>query len=344
MRVDPVSAGYHGEEVGRRMGLLLDRVRSIPGVRVATLSENCLFSGTEYGERMVSIEGYTPGSNEDREAHYDQVGPQYFTHVGIPILLGRDLNERDAPGAPRVVVINETMANFYFPGVNPIGKHITPEQEFRLEIVGVVRDAKDHDLRDQPVRRFYVSYFQPIDAISVANFEIRTLGNPAGVMAELRSAVQAFDRNLSILSIKPERDLVDESLIAERLIATLSSFFGVLAVLLAAIGLYGVMSYAVARRTNEIGIRMALGAARSTVVFMILREVALLLAAGGIAGAAAAFAATRLIKGFLFGLAGLDPISFVAAGLMLAIVAGLAGYLPARRASKIDPMIALRYE
>ena len=119
-------------------------------MRVATLSENGLFSGTESSERMDSIEGYTPHSNEDREARFDQVGPQYFTHVGIPILLGRDLNERDAPGAPRVAVINETMAKFYFPGVSPIGKHFNPDKEFRLEIVGVVRDAKDHDFRDQP--------------------------------------------------------------------------------------------------------------------------------------------------------------------------------------------------
>jgi len=344
MRVDPVSAGYHGEEVGRKIGLLLDRVRSIPGVRVATFSENGLFSGTESAEDLKEVEGFTLHSEQDKNALYDQVGPQYFTHVGIPVMVGRDINERDLPGAPRVAVINETMAKFYFPGSNPVGKHFIPDQGVRLEIVGVVRDVRDHDLRDAPPRRFYVSYFQPIDGITTANFEIRTLGHPAGVMAELRNAVESFDRNLSILSITEERDLIDRSVVPERLIATLSSFFGALAVLLAAIGLYGVMSYAVARRTNEIGIRMALGAARSNVVMMILREVAILLAAGGIAGAAAAFASTRLIKGFLFGLAALDPISFVAAGALLAIVAGLAGYLPARRASKIDPMIALRYE
>jgi predicted permease len=344
LRVDPVGAGYRGDEVGRKMELLLDRVRALPGVHVATFSENGLFSGSESGEDLKEIEGFTPPSDKDLEALFDQIGPHYFTHVGIPILLGRDINERDLPGAPHVAVINETMAKFYFPGVNPIGKHFGHNPKVRLEIVGVVRDAQDHDLRNKPVRRFYVSYFQPIDGITTANFEIRTLGNPASVMAELRNTVQSFDRNLPILSVKEERDLIDRSLVQERLIATLSSFFGTLAVLLAALGLYGVMSYAVARRTNEIGIRMALGAARSRVVFMILREVALLLAAGGIAGAAAAFAVTRLIQGFLFGLAPLDPLSFVAAGALLAIVAGLAGYLPAHRASKIDPMIALRYE
>ena len=344
MRVDPVSAGYRGEQVGRSMAGLLDRVRALPGVRVATFSENGLFSRTDSQEGLENVEGFTPHSDQEMETYFDQIGPLYFTNIGIPILLGRDLNERDLPGAPRVAVINDTMAKFYFPGVNPVGRHFNTDKQTRLEIVGVVRDAQDHDFRETPLRRFYVSYFQPIDGITTANFEIRTLGNPASVAAELRNAVQAFDRNLSILGIKEERDLMDESLVQERLIAKLSSFFGALAVLLAAIGLYGVMSYAVTRRTNEIGIRMALGAARSRVVFMILREVAILLSAGGIAGAVAAFAATRLVKGFLFGLAALDPISFVAAGALLAVVAGLAGYLPARRASKIDPMIALRYE
>jgi predicted permease len=344
LRVDPVSAGYRGDQVGRQMELLLDRVRALPGVRVATFSENGLFSGSESGEDLKDVEGFTARSDHDLETRFDQIGPQYFTHVGIPVLLGRGIDERDLPGAPRVAVVNETMAKFYFPGVNPVGKHFSTNRDVRLEIVGVVRDVRDHDLRDLPLRRFYVSYFQPIDGITTANFEIRTLGDPSSVVAQLRNTVQSFDRNLSILNIKQERELMDEDLVQERLIATLSSFFGALAVLLAAIGLYGVMSYAVARRTNEIGIRMALGAGRSTVVLMILREVAILLAAGGIAGAAAAFASTRLIKGFLFGLAALDPISFVAAGVLLAMVAGLAGYLPARRASKIDPMIALRYE
>jgi predicted permease len=344
MRVDPVSAGYRGEEVGRSMALLLDRLRGLPGVRAATFSENGLFSKSDSQQDLKNVEGFTPHSEEDMEASFDQIGPQYFTHVGIPVLLGRDINERDLPGAPRVAVINETMAKFYFPGVNPVGKHISPERDIRLEIAGVVRDVQDHNFRDQPVRRFYVSYFQPIDGITTANFEVRTLGNPAGVMAELRNSVESFDRNLSILSVEEERQLMNQNVVPERLIATLSSVFGALAVLLAAIGLYGVMSYAVTRRTNEIGIRMALGAARSTVVFMILREVALLLAAGGIAGAAAAFASTRLIRGFLFGMAAADPISFVAAAVLLALVAGIAGYLPAHRASKIDPMIALRYE
>jgi predicted permease len=342
MRVDPVAAGYRGDDVGRAMKNLLDRIRETPGVRSATFSENGLFSGTESGAN-VDVEGFTPSSDKDKEVRFDQIGPDYFTKIGIPILLGRDIGERDVPGAPRVVVINDTMAKFYFHGANPLGKHVTAIKT-PLEIVGVVRDVQDHDLRWEPLRRIYVSYFQPIDGITTANFEIRAEGNSGNLNAALREDVQAVNRNLPILSIKEERELMDASVIGERLIATLSSFFGLLAVILAAIGLYGVMSYAVARRTNEIGIRMALGAAKSNVVGMILREVVMLIAIGGAIGIVAAYAATQLVKSFLFGLTAMDPVSFGGAALLLALVGALAGYLPARRAANIDPMIALRYE
>src|SRR5262249_14237282 len=148
------------------------------------------------------------------------------------ILLGRDMNERDLPGAPRVAIINETMAKFYYPGQNPVGKHFSHHQD-RMEIVGVVRDVQDHDLRDEPVRRYYVSYFQPIDGITTANFEIRTDGNSGPLATALRHEVENFNRNLSILSMKEERELIDASVVQERLIAKLSSFFGGLAVILA---------------------------------------------------------------------------------------------------------------
>jgi predicted permease len=342
MRVDPVSAGYRGDDVGRAVKNVLDRVRALPGVRAATFSENGLFSGTESGTR-VDVEGFTPASNDDRLARFDQIGPDYFTKLGIPLLLGRDMSERDAPGAPAVTIINETMAKFCFRGANPIGKHITFDNK-QLEIVGVARDAQDHDFRDAPVRRFYVSYFQPIDGITTANFEIRTDGNPGSLSASLRAAVAGVNGNMPVLRIKDVRELMDASVVQERLVAKLSSFFGGLAVLLAAIGLYGVMSYAVARKTNEIGLRLALGAGTSQVIRMVMGEVAKLVAIGGSIGIVAAFAATRMIKGLLFGLTAMDPVAFGGAAVLLATVGALAAYLPARRASKIDPTIALRYE
>jgi predicted permease len=342
MQIDPVSAGYRGDEVGRAVKSILDRIAVLPEVREATFSENGLFSGTE-SMNHVDVPGYVAASDEDRECRFDQVGPGYFTHTGIPILAGRDISERDLPNAPRAIVINETMAKSYFRDRNPVGRHIKADG-FDLEIVGVVRDVQDHDLRAEPVRRYYVSYFQPIDGISTANFEIRTSAHPGDIGTALRREVQAVNRNLTILSIKDARELIDATLVQERLIANLSAFFGLLAITLAAIGLYGVMSYAVARRTNEIGIRMALGAGASTVVSMILGEVMFLVGAGALVGLVAAAGSTRLVKSVLFGLTALDPISFIAPAAVLAAVGILAGYLPARRASKIDPMVALHYE
>jgi predicted permease len=341
MRIDPVSAGYRGDDVGRVCHAILDRIKALPGVRAATFSENGLFSGTE-SAGGVDVQGFTPSGADDRNARFDQIGPGYFTAIGIPILLGRDMSEKDLPGAPRVTIISDTMAKFYFHGVNPIGKHVTTGK-FVLEIVGVVHDTTDHDFHEPAVRRYYVSYFQPIDGITTANYEIRTSGGPA-LTSLLRGEVERVNRNLPVLSIKDVKELMDASVVQERLIAKLSAFFGLLAMVLAAIGLYGVMSYGVSRRTNEIGIRMALGARGTTVIGMILREVLVLISAGLILGIAIAAASTRFINSLLYGLSPTDPAMFSAAAAVLLMAGVLAGYLPARRAARIDPMAALRHE
>ena len=207
-----------------------------------------------------------------------------------------------------------------------------------------MRDAQDHSFRQPPVRRFYVSYLQPVDGITCVNFEIRQQPNVPLPLAALRAEVQAFNPALAIASLRNVTTLMDDSITTERLVAQLSGFFGALAVLLAAIGLYGVMSYTVARRTNEIGIRMALGAPRPNVARLVVGEIVVLVAAGAIAGALASFGLARYVSSLIFGLTPNDPVTFIAAAIVLLAVGLLAGYLPARRAARIDPLIALRYE
>ena len=247
-----------------------------------------------------------------------------------------------------VCVVNEAFAKFYFGAQNPIGKHVTdefPDSRETFVIVGVARNARDHSLRGEVFRRFYLSARQPLGGFSPAmNYEIRTLGAPGSVMQAARQAILSYDPAVPIRKIQPFVEMLDDNLRLERIIAQLSTVFGGLALLLAAIGLYGVLSYAVAQRTNEIGIRMALGAERGTVVRMIVRETAVLIAVGLAAGVPASLVCARLIQSKLFGLKPSDPVTLAGAvGIMIG-VAIASGYLPARRASRVDPLIALRYE
>jgi predicted permease len=346
MRLDPITAGYRGDGIGTLCKKIIDRIATLPGVQAATFSENGFFFGPESGTK-IDVEDFTPSSDEDRRCRFDQVGPGYFSNVGIPLLLGRDITERDGPAATRIVVINETLAKFYFPGSNPIGKHIgtrVGSRQFQLEIVGVAHDAQDHNLRWKPLRRFYIPFLQPIDGITMANFAIRTAGDPGNLSALLRREVQAIDRNLEISAIRDVKSLMDENLAHERLITKLSSFFGLLAVLLAAIGLYGLMAYDVVQRTSEIGIRIALGAQRSTVLKLVLGNGMRVTLVGLVIGGAGSMALTKLIKSQLHGVHTTDPLTFVAVALGLIAITVLACWLPARRASRVDPMEALRHE
>ena len=345
--VDLLSAGYSGERLPVVYNELRDRLAHIPGVRAVAYSQNGLFSGSESGDR-ISVEGYAPHNAGDQHARFDEVGPAYFRIVGIPIMLGRDIGPGDVERAESVCVVNESFAKFYFGGGNPVGKHVTdefPDTRKTFVIVGVARDARDHSLRREINRRFYLSALQPLGAFSpFLNYEVRTSGEPSRVMQAVRREILAYDSSIPIGSIKTMDALIDGNLRQERLIGQLSTVFGGLALLLAAIGLYGVLSYAVAQRTSEIGIRMALGAQRGVVIGMILRETAILIAIGLAAGVPASLACSRLVRNTLFGLKPADPLTLACALGVMLLVAAIAGYLPARRASRVDPLVALRYE
>ena len=348
MRVDGMSSGAQGEAVGRLYQGLRERIASLPGVTAASYSENGLFSGTESGDQ-ITVEGFTPQKDEDRGARFDQVGPAYFSTIGIPILLGRELTEADAASSRKVCVINEAFAKRFFANRNPIGMHVRDDfsetNRPTFEIVGVAANARDHNLRGEVAPRFYVPAQQGIGGAPPSVYlEARATVDASSTIAAMRRVIQEQNESIQISRARPVTENLERNMTQERLTARLSGAFGGMALLLAAVGLYGVMAYGVTRRTNEIGVRMALGARSATVVNMVLRETSTMVGAGLAGGVALALAATRLVQSRLFGLQGWDPLTIASAIAILALVAFAAGYLPARRASRIDPATALRHE
>jgi predicted permease len=344
--VDGTSAGFKDNGLLTLYQNITDRLRVLPGVRGVTYSGNGLFSGGESGDE-IQVEGFTPQSERDRSARFDRLGPGYFSTLGIPLLLGREIGLQDTPASPKVCVINEAFAQRFFKGRTPIGRHITQvfgDLKSIMEIVGVARNARDHNVREEVLPRFYIPEGQSMEGPSGhVNFEVRTAGDPEKMLEAVRKAVLQVNADIPVRA-----RILSENLEAlnwqPQMIARLCTIFGGIALLLAAIGLYGVLSYGVARRTNEIGIRMALGAGRSRVVGMILKETSMIIAIGMVAGIIAAAGTTRLVAARLYGLSALDPITIVAAVCILAIVALAAGYIPATRAARVNPVKALRHE
>jgi predicted permease len=345
---DPLAAGYNTLQITNFSNELVSRLATFPGVRAVSYSKNGLFGGSESASSM-KVEGYESKNDSDMVAAFDQVGPGYFAAIGIPMLLGREVGLQDTEASPRVAVINETMAKFYFGSASPIGRKFTIEDPgnpkgLPTEIIGVARDARDHELKGQVKRRFYIPATQSFGNIPVLNFEIRTVGNPSAIADSVRKEIKGLDAHVPVYSVRTLEELTDTSISEQILVARLSSFFAGLALLLAAVGLYGVLSYSVAGRTREIGVRMALGAQRTTVRWMVLQEAGRLVLLGIAIGVPAAIATSRLCSSMLFGLKSTDPVSMALVTGLLLTISLLASYIPARRATKVDPMVALRDE
>jgi putative ABC transport system permease protein len=345
------SAGYDWRQAISLFRRINERVASIPGVARVSYSGNGLFSHSENGTG-ISVEGYTEPNGARVGSRYDGIGPGYFSTVGIPLVMGHDIEHASsgAPGALRQAVVNQAFVKKFFENRDPLGRHFTDlypdDKGATMTIVGVAGDVKYNSLEEEPRPRFYILMEDslPSDAPQAARYEVRFTGASNVIEPEIIQAIGSVDPNLSAPTMNTMTSLVDESLAPRKVLARLSGFFGVLALLLAAIGLYGVMSYGVARRTNEIGIRMALGALPGVVLRMILGEVFLMVALGIAIGIPASMLASRWVASQLFGVAPGDPIARAAAVIILTAVALVAGFLPARRAANTDPLEALRYE
>ena len=276
---------------------------------------------------------------------FDTVSPGYFSTLGIPLLAGRDFTPRDRVGAPRVAVVNDVFANYYFKNENPIGRRfgIGRGTKADIEIVGVVRGAKYSKVDEKIPREVYLAVRTGREPEFAGGLRTHR-GRSQDRLRVAAARSQRARSGLPVTGLRTMEDQIDESLSAQRVMAGLSAFFGILATLLAAIGLYGVMAYTVTRRTREIGIRLALGAGRASLLKLVLREVALLTVAGVVIAIPVALAITRLVRSELYGIVPNDPLSIAAAAILLASVALLAGYIPAERATRVDPLTALRYE
>lgn len=363
VNVNPQASGYKGQRLREFYERLLTRADGLREVRAASLANITPLAGSRWNDD-VTFQNYHWKPEEKPYLDFNAVSPRFFETLGIPILLGRDFRDQDSPAftpdpkpnpgppdrkigpPPGVVIINETMARRFFPHESPIGQRLCRSDKFKMEesyeIVGVVKDARYFGVREAVESMVYVPNWR--DGAGSRTLCIRSTSNPERLVAAVRREVAGIDPAIPVLQTLTMADQFDNNIAQERMVTTLCGFFGVLALLLAAIGLYGVMAHSVARRVREIGIRMALGARSGEVLWLVLRETALMVGLGAAIGLPAAFATTRLVSSFLYGLTPQDPASIAGSTLVLLAITALAGYIPARRATKVDPMVALRYE
>jgi len=346
--IDPERSGYEGVAGISLHGRLLERVQQIPGVRSASFSQLALLSGWHNSSPGATERGPLTPPGQPDEVYYNRVGPGFFETMGISVLLGRGITRTDTQAGRPVAVVNETLARACFPNENPVGHRISVGGEFRpeqaYEIVGVAEDAKYDQMRCAPPRTVYVSYGAKWDRSRRMCYAIRSTGAPGAFTAAVRQVVREVDANLPLFDIRTQRQQIDEALGREKMLARLSSFFGGLALILVAVGVYGTLSYGVTQRRAEIGIRVALGARRSGVIWMILRESLLMAAVGLTAGLPFALALSRVAASSFFGVGSYDAATLAAALGILFVVVAASGFVPANRASRINPVRALRHE
>mgnify|MGYP003650636485 CR=1 FL=1 len=345
--VSPQLNGYESERSAELFLRIEEELAAIPGVTAVSAGRVGILGGSSWGN-SVSVEGYDWEPGVDSNSRYNQVGPGYFSTLGMPLLAGREFTASDAGDAPRVAVVNEAFTRkFGLNGAEGVGKWMSDNgsnaDELDVQIVGVVQDAKYNDVKDAVPPVFFLPYRQDRE-IGSMRFYARTSLETDQVIAQITPLVAGMDPNLPVDDIKTLEQQVKENVFVDRLISTLSAAFALLATVLAAVGLYGVLAYTVAQRTREIGLRMALGAGKDTVQGMILKQVGRMVVVGGIIGLVAAFALGRAAQSLLFGMEGFDAPVVGLVTVVIGLVAFGAGYIPAVRASRVDPMNALRYE
>jgi predicted permease len=353
--IDPTQGGYKGERLANFYHELTRQLAALPGVRSVSASYNTLVGGGGNAV-MTHILGPTPKPAQNGKGFFtalDTVGPGFFETLHLPLVLGRGISEGDTEASPKVAVVNETFARNYLGDGNPIGRQFSfgGPKASPIEIVGVVRDAKFFDLREEVPATIYLPFLQTVSdqdavlgALGAMHFEVRTAGDPTRMVSAVRHVAQSMDTNLALYDVRTQTDQINQTLFQERLFARLTSFFGILAALLGSCGVYGLMAFATTGRTREFGIRMALGASRGEILGMVLRETFVLLAVGIAGGIAVALEASRVVSALLYGLKPTDAATLAVAALLMMAAGAVAGYVPARRATKVDPMVALKYE
>ena len=342
--ISPELNGYKWRRSAALFQRAHEELGAIPGVTGVTAARVALLSGNNWGN-SVAVQGFKKDPDTDDGSRFNSVSPGYFRTLGIKMLAGREFTAADGMGAPRVVVVNEAFTKKFGLGRDAVGKLMGANERDSLDtqIIGVIENAKYSEVKDSVPPVFYTAYAQD-SSVGRLSFYVRTAGDPAQVLRAIPGVISRLDANLPVEDLKTLPQQVRENVFLDRMISTLSAAFALLATMLAAVGLYGVLAYTVAQRTREIGVRMALGADAGRVRLMVLRQVGLMTVIGGVIGIAAAIAIGRAASSLLFGLKGHDPTVATLSALTLAAVAFAAGYIPARRASKIHPMQALRYE